>query len=364
MPADLNDYFKKRGNSGGGDNNNNAGGGNNINFKMPQFDNKKAMPIYILIAVIVLLIVARPFKVINSGELGIRETTGIYSPHTLEPGLHFFVPFVQNIIIVDAKVRMMSYVSGQVDTRKLGVETVGASSVIPQDSISVKDARNLDFKIDLNVLYRLDRTNAPGTIATWGFNWENKIIDPAVRQVVLEVAGKYNAEDIQQQREAFAKEVKDGIIKSIGAQRGNLIILEDVQFREIILPEKIRQQMEQVQIARQQAEVTRNEVTRAQQEAEKQVAIAKGEADAMKTRAQGKADSIKIEADANAYANSQISKSLTSQLLQLRQIETQSKFNEALRENKDAQIFLTPGGAVPNIWVDTKDKQRQSSIGQ
>jgi regulator of protease activity HflC (stomatin/prohibitin superfamily) len=222
----------------------------------------------------------------------------------------------------------------------------------------------LDFKIDLNVLYRLDRTNAPSTIATWGFNWENKIIDPAVRQVVLEVAGKYNAEDIQLQREAFAKEVKDGITKSIGAQRGNLIILEDVQFREIILPEKIRQQMEQVQIARQQAEVTRNEVARAQQEAEKQVALAKGEADAMKTRAQGTADAIKIEADANAYANSQVSRSLTSQLLQLRQIETQAKFNEALRENKDAQIFLTPGGAVPNIWVDTKDKQRQSSIGQ
>ncbi|MDR0762589.1 MAG: prohibitin family protein, partial [Campylobacteraceae bacterium] len=170
MPADLNDYFKKR-NSGGDNNQNNSGGGNNINFKMPQLDNKKALPLYILIAVIVLLVIARPFKVINSGELGIRETTGIYSPNTLEPGLHFFVPFVQNIIVVDAKVRMMSYVSGQTDIRqKIGAENVGASSVMQQDSISVKDARNLDFKIDLNVLYRLDRTNAPSTIATWGFN--------------------------------------------------------------------------------------------------------------------------------------------------------------------------------------------------
>ncbi|WP_298096810.1 hypothetical protein, partial [uncultured Campylobacter sp.] len=24
--------------------------------------------------------------------------------------------------------------------------------------------------------------------------------------------------------------------------------------------------------------------------------------------------------------------------------------------------FLTPGGAVPNIWVDTKDKAKQSAI--
>jgi regulator of protease activity HflC (stomatin/prohibitin superfamily) len=283
----------------------------------------------------------------------------------LEPGLHFFVPFIQNIIVVDAKVRMMSYVSKPISSQqKIGVENVEASSVISQDSISVKDARNLDFKIDLNVLYRLDRTNAPSTIATWGFNWETKIIDPAVKQVVLEVAGKYNAEDIQQQRETFAKEVKDGITRSISAQKGNLIVLEDVQLREIMLPEDIRKQIERVQIARQETERTRYEVEKARQDAEKEVALAKGEADAMKTRAQGKADAIKIEADANAYANLQISKSLTAQLLQLRQIETQAKFNEALKENKDAQIFLTPGGAVPNIWVDTKDKQRQSSIGQ
>ena len=36
----------------------------------------------------------------------------------------------------------------------------------------------------------------------------------------------------------------------------------------------------------------------------------------------------------------------------------------ALKENKDAKIFLTPGGAVPNIWVDTKDKAKQSAISE
>jgi len=48
----------------------------------------------------------------------------------------------------------------------------------------------------------------------------------------------------------------------------------------------------------------------------------------------------------------------------MQQIRTQSKFNEALKVNKNAQIFLTPGGAVPNIWVDTKGKEQKAVSAQ
>ncbi len=82
----------------------------------------------------------------------------------------------------------------------------------------------------------------------------------------------------------------------------------------------------------------------------------------MKIEAEGKAQAITIEAQATAKANKVISASLTPKLLQLEQIQVQGKFNEALRENKDAKIFLTPGGATPNIWVDTKNAKTQASI--
>ncbi|HRL08541.1 MAG TPA: prohibitin family protein, partial [Aliarcobacter sp.] len=79
---------------------------------------------------------------------------------------------------------------------------------------------------------------------------------------------------------------------------------------------------------------------------------------------QGRADAVAIEAKAQSVANKVIAESLTPSLLQMQQIEVQGKFNEALRENKDAKIFLTPGGSTPNIWVDTKDKNRDTVVNQ
>ncbi|RXI35547.1 hypothetical protein CP963_14210, partial [Arcobacter cloacae] len=77
-----------------------------------------------------------------------------------------------------------------------------------------------------------------------------------------------------------------------------------------------------------------------------------------------RADAVTIEAKAQAAANKEIANSLTPRLLEMQQIQVQGKFNDALRENKDAKIFLTPGGSTPNIWVDTKDKSRDTAINK
>jgi len=375
MPADLNDYFKKRNGGSGGNNNdnndNNGGNNKNFNVKIPNFDvnNKKLVPLYVLIIIVILLVIAKPFTIINSGELGIKATAGKFAPNTLEPGLHFFIPIIQDIIVLDAKVRMISYSSteqiggtGMYQQKAISGSISTTPSIITKEAITVKDTRGLDFDIDLAVQYQLNRDNAPNTIAKWGLDWENKIIDQAVREVVREIAGKYNVEYIPQRRSEFADEIKAGIESNIQSQEGNPVTLRSVQLRETIFPKSVKEQIEKVQLANQQVEITKNEVKIAEENARKLVAQAQGEANAAKTKAQGVADALKIEADAKAYANKEIAKSLTNQLLDLRQIETQAKFNEALKENQNAQIFLTPGGAVPNIWIDSKSAQRSTAV--
>ena len=360
MPVDLNDYFKKKSGSGGS-----GDGGNNRptpNLEPPDFIKnlgKKAGFLYVLIAIIVALVIVKPFIVINSGEMGIKATTGKFDPIPMNPGFHLFLPFVQTIFIVDTKVRVMNYTSSaDRETIKRG------SGIKNKNAISVLDARGLPVSIDLTVQYKLEPSSAPQTIATWGLAWEDKIINPVVRDVTRNVVGQYPAEELPVQRNAIAAKIDQQIRKNINAQPGKPVQLLTVQLRNIILPQKIKDQIERVQIAKQQAERTKYEVERANQEAKKKAALATGDANARKIQAQGQANAIKIESDANAYANDIIAKSITQNLLQLRQIEVQGKFNDALKVNKDAKIFLTPGGAIPNIWVDTKDTKTMTSVGK
>lgn len=357
MPADLNDYFNKK--NGGGKKPENG-----LNFKMPNFlgFGKVSALLYIAIAIIALLVIAKPFVTIQSGEVGIKSNLGKYDPTPLGAGLHFFVPFIQDVFVVDTRTRIINYTSSEDMSAGIATKSGTAGGIISKNSLSVLDSRNLPVSIDITVQYRLNEATAPNTIAEWGFLWEDKIIDPRVKDVVRSVIGNYAAEELPTKRDEIAKAIDDGIRKNIEALANSPVDLLAVQLREIILPAKVKEQIERVQIAKQEAERTKYEVERANQEALKKAALAKGNADAVKIEAQGRADAAKIEADAQAYANKEVAKSLDANLLSLKQIETQAKFNEALRENGDAKIFLTPGGAVPNIWVDTKDKAKQSAI--
>ncbi|TKX32522.1 prohibitin family protein [Campylobacter aviculae] len=356
MPADLNDYFnKKNGNSN--ENNNHK----NFNFKSPEFNFKgfgKFSPlIYTILVLILFITIAKPFAIVNSGEMGIKSTTGKYNPTPLSPGLHFFLPFVQKITIIDTRIRQINYASFEGANENL----TSGSGVINKNSISVLDSRGLPVSIDVTVQYRLNPSQVPQTIATWSLNWENKIIDPVVRDIVRSVVGKYTAEELPTNRNTIAAQIEEGIRRTIATQPNEPVELRAVQLREIILPSKVKEQIERVQIAKQEAERTKYEVERANQEALKKAALAEGEANATIISAKGKAMAVKIEADAQAYSNKEIANSLNNSLLNLKQIETQKEFNEALKINKDAKIFLTPGGAVPNIWVDTKDAKKQSA---
>ena len=358
----MNDYFNKKKSESGGfgkkSTGGSSGGGGGNGPQMPKIDMNfgggKAGIAYFVIAVVVMLILAKPFTIIEEGERGILSTNGKYQDQALLPGLHFIMPVIQKVYVVDTKVRIINYAT-RIEANS------GASGIVSKPAVTVLDKRSLPVSIELTVQYRLNSEFAAQTISNWGFSWEDKIINPVVRDVVRNVIGKYDAEALTQMRNDIAKEIETGVRQSVTALKNSPAVLQSVQLRDIVLPQKVKEQIERVQIAKQEVQKAEQDVQRVKQEALKRAAEAEGVAQQARIEAQGKADAITIEADAKAKANLLIAKSLTEKLLQLEQMKVQGKFNEALEVNKDAKIFLTPGGSTPNIWVDTKDVRKRTT---
>jgi len=365
MPADMNDYFNKKKNSSSKSNNQNGFGGNNGGDSKPPMDgppkfikdfgNKSGL-IYTIIFVIIILFISKPFVIINEGERGIKVTTGKYDPKPLEPGLHFVIPFVQKVILVDSKVRIVNYQSlADVMGRNNGV--------LNKAPVTVLDKRGLPVSIELTVQYKLNASYASQTVSTWGTNWEDKIINPVVRDIVRNVIGGYEAEKLPVMRNSIAQEIEMKIRENTEGLENQPVILQSVQLRAINLPVEVKKQIERVQLAKQEVERAQQEVEKAKQVAFQRAEKARGDAQALEIEAQGRANAVTIEAKAKAAANKIIAQSLTDDLLKLEQIKIQGKFNDALQTNKDAKIFLTPGGSTPNIWVDMKqDPKTKASI--
>ncbi len=358
----MNDYFKKKKTSNNMNNNSNNNGGGN-DFNNPLGNMGKGAPFIIILVVIVFALIAfKPFTIINSGEVGIKINTGKFEEKPLKAGLHFFIPVLQKIIPVNTRIRLITY--SNINTGALGDNYRGFEGGLRRNpAITVLDKRGLTVNIDIAVQYRLKPESAPATIEKWGSSWEEKIINSKVREVVRDVVGQYTAEQLPEMRNQIAAAIEVKVKESVDSLPNKPVVLESVELRTINLPPKIKDQIEKVQIAKQDVTIAVQEKAKAIEQALRAAEVAKGVAQKNRIEAQGEADKIRIEAESQAKANKLISNSLTEQLLQLEQIKTQGKFNEALKVNKDAQIFLTPGGAVPNIWVDAKGKQ-QRLMGQ
>jgi len=371
MPADMNDYFKKKQPNGGGSNtpppkrpmqNNSNGGGSG-----------KSAPswLFLVLAIIAGMVFFKPFQIINSGEVGIKVRTGKFEEQPLHAGLHFYIPVIERIIKVNTRMRQIIY-SNQNNT--MSGDNYGSRNTLGADglegglkynrAIPVLDNTGLTVNIDIAVQYRLRAASAPKTIEKWGASWEEKIINSKVREVVRDVIGQYAAEKLPELRNEIAKAIHTKVSEKVNALENQPVILASVELRNIVLPEKIRKKIEELQAEKQNVNIAEQQKARAIQEAQKNAEIARGEAERNRIVAQGQADKIRIEAEEQAKANTLLSASLTPELLQLEQIKTQAKFNEALKVNRDAQIFLTPGGAVPNIWVDAKGKEQRAISAQ
>ncbi|NPA17379.1 prohibitin family protein [Persephonella sp.] len=266
----------------------------------------KVIPV-VIIAVVLFLIIAPPFVVIPSGYVGVKLTLGKADMEELPPGLNFIIPAVQRVIKMS--VRTHSY-----DLR-------GANSI---NSLS-KDG--LTINTELTVLYKIMPTKAAEIYVEYGLDYEDKIIKPVIRSAVRDVIATLDSSQVYQERELIQKKLMESVSKELEKR---YIILDEILIRDIRLPKRVVEAIEQKRRAYEEMQKMKFIVEKEKLEAERK----------------------RVEAQGIADANKIIAGSLTKEYLQWKFIENikayaQGDNNTVILIPYDQQ--MTPIINIPNI---------------
>lgn len=258
-------------------------------------ENKPAVKIYNLIKIFTIVLIFVLFILsaivqIGPGEVGVPILFGSVQDNILTSGLNLVNPLI-TVEILDVKTQ--SYTMS-------GVQDEGLQT--RDDAITTLSSDGLSLKLDLTVWFRISSYEAPNLIRTIGVDYLDKIVRPATRTAIRDVSVKYVATDIySSKRDYFVNEIKNNLENSF---QGRGIILEKVLLRNVVLPDKVREAIDEKISAEQRAQQMVYVLQKEKQEAERK----------------------RVEAEGIAQAQKIISNTINPQYLQWKYIETLKEF--------------------------------------
>ena len=232
--------------------------------------------ISIVVSVIVLIIGIGCFTIVEPGHTGVVVTLGKVNENVLQEGLHFKIPFVQQVIMIDNRIT------------KLEVSTEAFS----------KDLQTVATTLAIN--YRVDTSKSYSIYKNIGKDYETVLVTPAVNEVLKATTALYTAEESVTNRTL----ISEGLVSGLNEKLNDIgLYITDVNIVNYDFSEAYINAIEEKQVAQQQL---------LKAETEKQTAI---------TNAEAEAESLKIKAEAEAAANAIISASITEALVDYNKIE-------------------------------------------
>lgn len=215
----------------------------------------------------------------------------------IQPGLHWVIPFVDQVIEYDIGRRSLT-MAGE------GLETGGLSAV---QAIS-SDGQIIN--IDATIVYRVDPLLVNDIHRNWRGDFENGFIVPQARSEIRNAISEYGAEAIYSGgRAALETQITDNLTTVLQDEGFQLV---DVLIRNIVFSPQFAEAIENKQIADQEAQQAERRVVQAQQEAEQRRAEAEGLRDAAIIAAEGEGQAILIRAEAEAEGLKLINEALAA----------------------------------------------------
>jgi regulator of protease activity HflC (stomatin/prohibitin superfamily) len=256
-------------------------------------------------AILVFFLFLHPWVQIGAGERGVVLNFGAVQKTVLGEGLHFRVPIMQKIARMDVKVQ------------KATTDAAAASSNLQDVSSTV--AINYHIVPDKsNIVYQ-----------SLGIEFKERIIDPAVQEVVKAVTARYTAEELITKRSAVSDAMKLNLTERLIS---NNIAVDAFSIVGFSFSKIFMEAIESKQTAEQLAMKAQRDLERIKIEAEQKIAAAKAEAESLRLQKEN----------------------ISLDLIELRKIEANiraiDKWNGILPQ-------VTGGGAIPFIGVGEIQKR-------
>lgn len=229
----------------------------------------KGVLIGIVLLIIIGVVVASAVQIVDAGHRGVLLHWNAVDTNVLplEEGLHFVTPFADSI--VQMEVRTLKYVK--------------STSSASKDLQTVSTAVTVNYHPAPNSVHTLFKEV--------GMDYENRIIQPAIEEVVKQVTANYNAEELITKR----PQVKSDIESEITSRLNNYnVITEVVSITDFQFSTLFAQAIESKVEAEQKAFKAENDLLRIEVEARQHEAQAQGIAKANIAEAQGEAEAIRV----------------------------------------------------------------------
>ena len=254
----------------------------------------------VAIVVALLILLAGAVGTVGAGQRGVLLRFGAVTGEIKDEGLYFKVPFAEKVVLMSTQIQKYS---------------APASS-------SSKDLQVVTTEVTLN--YQLNASSIGETYRAMRQDYESRVIQPFIQEAVKSTAANFDAEQLITQRPRVKAELQDLIMKRLAPLGIGVVELSITDFRFTqVFQDSIEAKVKAVQQALEAENALRRVGFEAQQAITKATAEAKG---------------LELQ-----------KAQVTSQLLELRQIEVQraavEKWNGVLPQ------VVTSGGPVPMLDV-------------
>jgi len=253
-----------------------------------------------LAAAFVLTFLQDTVVIVPAGHRGVVfDTVKGVLPVSLKEGINYLTPYLEQAIIMDVRVQKAEF-------------TASAAS---------KDLQMVHTTIAVNILPDADQV--PWLYKSVGEDYAEKIVHPAVQEVLKASSALYTAEELVTKREQVKQVINDELAKIL--KKSN-IILKETYLTDFQFSPEFEKAIESKQVAEQDALKAQRDLQRIKIEAEQQVAKARAEAEGLRMQKEA----------------------ITSELLELRRIEMQKLAIEKW-DGQMPQVML--GGNTPFVDV-------------